>query len=77
MAFEEYQICAGYGNKTAQFEMGQCYQYGKGVTQELSKAVECYEKVKDIFPVVESTINKFREKVEEKELKLALAYQNG
>ena len=42
--FERIQNFAFQGDKNAQFKLGNIYRYGKGIRQELSKAIIWYEK---------------------------------
>ena len=56
--FKVYQSFADRGNITAQYMVAECYQYGKGVTKDLSKAAEWYEKTKIIYPSAKKIIEK-------------------
>lgn len=43
-AFDLFHQAGEQGNSLAQFNLGLCYENGKGTKQDLEKAVECYEK---------------------------------
>lgn len=43
-AFKCYQQAANRGHKKAQYRLGNCYRYGNGVPEDLSKSLDWYNK---------------------------------
>lgn len=43
-AFALFQQASGHGHSLAQFNLGLCYENGKGIDKDLGKAAECYKK---------------------------------
>ncbi|CAB4434878.1 unnamed protein product [Rhizophagus irregularis] len=42
-AFKLYQIASNLGNEMAQYNLALMYQYGKGITKDINKAIHWYE----------------------------------